>query len=237
MSIYVIGDLHLPFGENKPMDVFGEKWQGYTDKLKEDWKSKVKPEDAVILAGDFSWATYLKNTYKDFEYINSLPGKKILLKGNHDYWWTTIKSMKQYLQENGFENIDFLHNNSFCIEDKIIVGTRGWALLDSENSEKMIKRESSRLELSIKDAIQKYGEDRELICIMHYPPITKTKMKNEYTYDSKFLDVMKKYNIKKCYYGHLHSNSHKDAVEGNVEGIEFKLISGDYIEFKLEKIN
>lgn len=237
MSIYVIGDLHLPFGENKPMDVFGEKWQGHTDKLKEDWKSKVKPEDTVVLAGDFSWATYLKNTYKDFEYINELPGKKILLKGNHDYWWTTIKSMKQYLEENGFENIDFLHNNSFCIEDKIIVGTRGWALLDSENSEKMIKRESSRLELSIKDAIQKYGENKELICIMHYPPITKTKMKNEYTYDSQFLDVMKKYNIKKCYYGHLHSNSHKDAVEGNVEGIEFKLISGDYIEFKLEKIN
>lgn len=237
MSIYVIGDLHLPFGENKPMDVFGEKWQGYTDKLKEDWKSKVKPEDAVILAGDFSWATYLKNTYKDFEYINELPGKKILLKGNHDYWWTTIKSMKQYLEENEFENIDFLHNNSFCIEDKIIVGTRGWALLDSENSQKMIKRESSRLELSIKDAIEKYGEDKELICIMHYPPITKTKMKNEYTYDSQFLDVMKKYNIKKCYYGHLHSNSHKDAVEGNIEGIEFYLISGDYLEFNLKLID
>ena len=237
MSIYVIGDLHLPFGENKPMEIFGERWQGYTDKLKEDWKSKVKPEDTVILAGDFSWATYLKNTYKDFEYINELPGKKILLKGNHDYWWTTIKSMKQYLEENGFENIYFLHNNSFCIEDKIIVGTRGWALLDSENSEKMLKRESARLEFSIKDAIQKYGEDKELICVMHYPPITKTKMKNEYTYDSQFLDVMKKYNIKKCYYGHLHSNSHKDAVEGNIEGIEFYLISGDYLEFNLKLID
>ena len=237
MSIYVIGDLHLPFGENKPMEIFGERWQGYTDKLKEDWKSKVKPEDTVILAGDFSWATYLKNTYKDFEYINELPGKKILLKGNHDYWWTTIKSMKQYLEENGFENIYFLHNNSFCIEDKIIVGTRGWALLDSENSEKMLKRESARLEFSIKDAIQKYGEDKELICVMHYPPITKTKMKNEYTYDSQILDVMKKYNIKNCYYGHLHSNSHKDAVEGNIEGIEFYLISGDYLEFNLKLID
>ena len=167
MSIYVIGDLHLPFGEDKPMDIFGEKWQGYTEKLKEDWNKKVKPEDTVILAGDFSWATYLKDTYKDFEFINNLPGKKILLKGNHDYWWTTVKSMKTYLEENEFENIDFLYNNSFEIEDKIIVGTRGWALLDSENSEKMIKRESARLELSIKDAIQKYGEDKELICIMH----------------------------------------------------------------------
>lgn len=237
MSIYVIGDLHLPFGEDKPMDIFGEKWQGYTEKLKEDWKYKVKPEDTVILAGDFSWATYLKNTYKDFEYINNLPGKKILLKGNHDYWWTTVKSMKQYLEENEFQNIEFLHNNSFCIENKIIVGTRGWTLLDTENSSKMIKRESLRLELSIKDAIQKYGEDKELICIMHYPPLTKTKMKNEYTYDSEFLDVMKKYNIKKCYYGHLHGNSHKDAVEGAIEGIEFYLISGDYLEFNLKLID
>lgn len=237
MSIYVIGDLHLPFGEDKPMDIFGEKWQGYTEKLKEDWKYKVKPEDTVILAGDFSWATYLKNTYKDFEYINNLPGKKILLKGNHDYWWTTVKSMKQYLEENEFKNIEFLHNNSFCIENRIIVGTRGWALLDTENSSKMIKRESLRLELSIKDAIQKYGEDKELICIMHYPPLTKTKMKNEYTYDSEFLEVMKKYNVKKCYYGHLHGNSHKDAVEGNVEGIEFYLISGDYLEFNLKLID
>lgn len=237
MSIYVIGDLHLPFGVEKPMDIFGGKWQGYTEKLKEDWNKKVKPEDTVILAGDFSWATYLEDTYKDFEYINNLPGKKILLKGNHDYWWTTVTSMKKYLEENSFKDIDFLYNNSFCIEDKIIVGTRGWALLDSENSEKMVKREANRLELSIKDAIEKYGEDKELICIMHYPPITRTKMKNEYTYDSKFLDVMKKYNVKKCYYGHLHGKSHIDAVEGKIEGIEFTLISGDYIEFKLKMID
>jgi len=237
MSIYVIGDLHLPFGEDKPMDIFGEKWQGYTEKLKEDWKKRVKPADTVILAGDFSWATYLKDTYKDFEFINNLPGNKILLKGNHDYWWTTIKSMKEYLEENKLNNIDFLYNNSFEIENKIIVGTRGWALLDSENSEKMIKRESSRLELSIKDALQRYGEDKELICIMHYPPIIKTKMKNEYTYDSKFLEIMKKYNVKKCYYGHLHANSHKDAVEGKIEGIEFYLISGDYLEFNLKLID
>lgn len=237
MSIYVIGDLHLPFGVEKPMDIFGGKWQGYTEKLKEDWNKKVKPEDTVILAGDFSWATYLEDTYKDFEYINNLPGKKILLKGNHDYWWTTVTSMKKYLEENSFKDIDFLYNNSFCIEDKIIVGTRGWALLDSENSEKMVKREANRLELSIKDAIEKYGEDKDLICIMHYPPITRTKMKNEYTYDSKFLDVMKKYNVKKCYYGHLHGKSHIDAVEGKIEGIEFTLISGDYIEFKLKMID
>lgn len=237
MSIYVMGDLHLPFGVNKPMDVFGDGWQGYTEKIKEDWNKKVKNEDTVILAGDFSWATYLEDTYKDFEYLCALPGKKIMLKGNHDYWWTTVTSMKKYLEENNFNNIDFLYNNSFLIEDKIIVGTRGWALLDTENSRKMVKREAARLELSLKSAIEKYGEQKEIICIMHYPPVLATYMKNEYTYNSEFLDVMKKYNVKRCYYGHLHGASHKDAIEGNVEGINLKLISGDYLNFKLEKID
>ena len=237
MSIYVMGDLHLPFGVNKPMDVFGDGWQGYTEKIKEDWNKKVKNEDTVILAGDFSWATYLEDTYKDFEYLCALPGKKIMLKGNHDYWWTTITSMKKYLEENNFNNIDFLYNNSFLIEDKIIVGTRGWALLDTENSRKMVKREAARLEVSLKSAIEKYGEQKEIICIMHYPPVLATYMKNEYTYNSEFLDVMKKYNVKRCYYGHLHGTSHKDAIEGNVEGINLKLISGDYLNFKLEKID
>ena len=237
MSIYVMGDLHLPFGVNKPMDVFGDGWQGYTEKIKEDWNKKVKNEDIVILAGDFSWATYLEDTYKDFEYLCALPGKKIMLKGNHDYWWTTVTSMKKYLEENNFNNIYFLYNNSFLIEDKIIVGTRGWALLDTENSRKMVKREAARLELSLKSAIEKYGEQKEIICIMHYPPVLATYMKNEYTYNSEFLDVMKKYNVKRCYYGHLHGASHKDAIEGNVEGINLKLISGDYLNFKLEKID
>lgn len=237
MSIYVIGDLHLPFGVEKPMDIFGTGWQGYTEKIKENWNQKVKPEDTVILAGDFSWATYLEETYKDFEYLCALPGKKIMLKGNHDYWWTTVTSMKKYLEDNNFNNIDFLYNNSFLIENKIIVGTRGWTLADTENSRKMVKREAARLELSLKSAIEKYGKEKEIICIMHYPPILATYMKNEYTYNSEFLDVMKKYNVKICYYGHLHGTSHKDAIEGKIEEINFKLISGDYLKFKLEKID
>lgn len=236
MSIYIIGDLHLSFGEDKPMSIFGLNWEGHSEKLKEDWMKKVKPQDTVILAGDFSWATYLEDTYEDFSYINSLPGRKILLKGNHDYWWTTVTSMKRYLDEQKIENVDFLFNNSFEIENKIFVGTRGWSFLDSENSKKMIAREALRLELSIKSAIEQYGDTKEIIAIMHYPPISKSFMKNEYTYDSQFLDIMKKYNIKKCYYGHLHGASHKDAVEGIVEGIELKLISSDYLNFKLHEI-
>ena len=230
MSTYIIGDLHLSFGSDKPMNIFGGNWENHTEKLKEDWLKKVNQEDTVILAGDFSWATYIKDTYKDFEYINNLPGKKILLKGNHDYWWTTVTSMKNYLKENNFNNIDFLYNNSFEIEDKIIVGTRGWALNDTENSEKMINREALRLELSIKDAIEKYGKNKEIICVIHYPPISKINMKN------KFTEIMNKYNIKRCYYAHLHGNSHKEAVEGTFNEIEYKLISGDYLDFKLVKI-
>ena len=230
MSLYIIGDLHLSFGVDKPMNVFGGNWENHTEKLKEDWFSKVDQEDTVILAGDFSWATYIKDTYNDFEYINKLPGNKILLKGNHDYWWTTVTSMKNYLKENNFDKIDFLYNNSYEIDNKIIVGTRGWALNDTENSEKMINRESSRLELSIKDAIEKYGKDKEIICIIHYPPITKTNKIN------KFKELMKKYNIKRCYYAHLHGSSHKEAVEGIIDGIEYKLISGDFLDFKLVKI-
>ena len=236
MSVYIIGDLHLSFGEDKPMSIFGQNWEGHSEKIRKDWIKKVKPQDTVILAGDFSWATYLEDTYEDFSYLNELPGKKILLKGNHDYWWTTVTSMKRYLEENKIESIDFLFNNSYEIESKIFVGTRGWTLLDSENSQKMIARESARLELSIKNAIEQYGEDKEIIAIMHYPPISNSCMKNEYTYSSKFLDIMKKYNIKICYYGHLHGASHKDAIEGNVEGISFKLISADYLDFKLHEI-
>lgn len=236
MSVYIIGDLHLSFGTDKPMNIFGENWEGHTDKIKKDWNEKVQEDDTVILAGDFSWATYLEDSYNDFKYLNSLPGKKILLKGNHDYWWTTVTAMKRYLQENDINNIDFLYNNCFEIENKIFVGTRGWSFLDSENSKKMIEREAGRLELSIKTAIEKYGEDKEIIAIMHYPPISNSFMKNEYTYDSKFLDILKKYNVKKCYYGHLHGASHKDAIEGIIEDIEFKLISSDYLNFKLVKI-
>ena len=240
MSLYIIGDLHLSFSENKkeekPMNIFGNNWDGHAEKIKKDWLEKVQPEDTVILAGDFSWATYLEDTLADFYYLNELPGKKIMLKGNHDYWWATVTSMKKYLDENHINNVDFLQNNSFKIENKVIVGTRGWALQDTENSAKMINREASRLELSIKNAIEQFGENNEIICIMHYPPISRQKMKNEYLYDSKILDVMKQYNIKSCYYGHLHGKAHNEAIEGQVEGIEFKLISSDYLNFKLYKI-
>ena len=230
MSIYVIADLHLSFSQDKPMDIFGKNWENHAEKIKQDWLARVRLEDTVILPGDFSWSMYLDETDKDFEFINDLPGQKILLKGNHDYWWPTGTSMRKYIEEKNFKNIDFLYNNSYEYENKIIAGTKGWNISEEQEDIRLTKREVARLELSIKDGIQKYGEDKEIIVFMHYPPLTKNYMNTEYT------KMLKKYNIKRCYYGHLHGNSIYDAVEGKIQGIELKLVSADGLDFKLIKI-
>ena len=235
MSIWTIADLHLSFCVDKPMNIFGENWDNYEDKVKQDWLSKVKEEDTVILSGDFSWGTYLEETTADFRFINDLPGTKILLKGNHDYWWQTIKSMDKFLKENSFENIYFLHNNSYFVDNKIIVGTRGWNFdFNDSDFERIYERELIRLELSIKDGIQKYGEDKEIICFVHYPPITKNMIENGIK--SKYLEILNKYNISRLYYGHLHGASLKEAVEGNIDGVDLKLVSSDYLKFELLKV-
>ena len=234
MAIYAIGDLHLSLNKPKPMDIFGNNWENHEQKIKEDWLSKVKQEDLVVLPGDFSWETYLKDMQEDFTFLNSLPGKKILLKGNHDYWWTTIASMRDFIKENNFKNIDFLFNNSYEFENYIIAGTRGWSLTEIEN-EKMLNRECIRLELSLQDAIKNHGTNKEIIIFMHYPPIVNTNLvKNQ---ELEFIRIMKKYNVKRCYYGHLHAQSINDAIEGNYFGINFKLVSSDSLNFKLLKIN
>ena len=235
MSIWTIADLHLSFCVDKPMNIFGENWDNYEDKVKQDWLSKVKEEDTVILSGDFSWGTYLEETTADFRFINDLPGTKILLKGNHDYWWQTIKSMDKFLKENSFENIYFLHNNSYFVDNKIIVGTRGWNFdFNDSDFERIYERELIRLELSIKDGIQKYGEDKEIICFVHYPPITKNMIENGIK--SKYLEILNKYNISRLYYGHLHGASLKEAVEGNIDGVELKIVSSDYLKFELLRV-
>lgn len=234
MSIYVIADLHLSFGTNKPMHIFGDNWDNHHEKIRKNWIEVVKPEDTVILPGDFSWATYIEDAKLDFQYLNELPGNKILLKGNHDYWWTTLNKMREFLKENNFSNIDFLYNNSYLIEDKIIAGSRGWVLQDGEENRKMINRENERLKLSLKSGVENFGKEKEIIAFMHYPPIqSKNLLGNSFL---EFYRTMKQYNVKNCYYGHLHGASHKDAIEGNVEGINFHLISADYLGFKLQKL-
>ena len=234
MSIYVIGDLHLSFSTNKPMDIFGNNWENHAEKIRENWEKKVKEDDTVILPGDFSWATYLEETYKDFEFLCSLPGKKILSKGNHDYWWTTLTSMRKFLKENNFNNIDFLYNNSYLVEDKVIVGTRGWInTWKSQDNYKILKRENDRLKLSINSGKKQFGEMKEMIAFIHYPPFYKEVLIPE---EIDFIKTLKDNNISKCFYGHLHGESHKDAVEGIINGIDYKLISSDYLKFDLFEI-
>ena len=197
MSIYAISDLHLSFNTNKPMNIFG--WIDYENKIKKDWLEKVSENDLVLLPGDFSWEIKLENTYKDFEFINNLPGKKLLLKGNHDLWWGTLNKMREFLEEQKIKNIDFIYNNSYEFEGNIIAGTRGWNLSEETPEDaKIKKREVNRLELSIKDGIEKYGDNKPIIACMHYPPILKGNTNNEFT------KVLEKYNVNKCIYGHLH---------------------------------
>lgn len=233
MSVYVIGDLHLSFGKDKPMDIFGNNWENHAEKVKEKWLEKVNEDDTVILPGDFSWATYINETYEDFKFLNSLPGNKILLKGNHDYWWTTITQMNKYIKDNNFDKINFLYNNSYLVEDKIIVGTRGWTT-NNRNQEnmKILKREVARLRLSIEDSKNKFGEDKDIYCFIHFPPFYKEDVEDSIN----FIKVLKEYNVKKCFYGHLHADSHKEAIEGVVDDIEYKLVSSDYLDFELLKI-
>lgn len=234
MSIYAIGDLHLSFINNKPMDIFGENWTNHEQKIEENWKKTIKEDDLVILPGDFSWAMKLNETGKDFEFINKLPGMKVLVKGNHDYWWTTLKSMNNFICENKYKNINFLINNAYEYQNYSIVGTRGWTFGNTDNSEKMYKRELIRLENSIQYALNNYGNNNEMICAMHYPPITKQMI--EQGQKSEYLELMKKYNIKKCIYGHLHGKAHNEAIEKTIDGIELKLVSSDYLNFNLYKI-
>ena len=233
MAIYVIGDLHLSFSSDKPMNIFGENWENHYKKIKENWIKKVKSTDTVVLPGDFSWATYLEESEKDFEFLDNLSGKKILLKGNHDYWWTTVTKMKKFLEERNFKNIDFLYNNSFLIENKIIVGTRGWVTNpNSKENYKILKRENDRLKISLESGIKSFGEDKEIIAFLHYPPFYKDVVPEEID----FKRTLENYKVKKCFYGHLHSDSHKEAIEGKLNGVEYYLVSSDYLKFDLLEI-
>jgi len=232
MAIYTIGDLHLSFSENKPMSIFGDNWVKHEEKIREEWLRCVCEKDLVVLPGDFSWAMYLENTKADFAFLEQLPGKKLLLKGNHDYWWSTLTHMRNFLKEQQVSSVDFLYNNSYVFEEYIIAGTRGWSLQEAEDSAKMWNRENERLKLSLESAKRMQEEtDKEIMVFMHYPPITNYTLGHNC-----FMETMKAYGVKRCFYGHLHGASHKEAVQGIVEGIEFTLVSADYLNFSLHKI-
>ncbi len=223
MALFTIADLHLSLSVNKPMDIFNG-WDNYVERLSENWDKTVSDSDVVVIPGDISWGIDLKESRADFSFLNDLKGTKIILKGNHDYWWSTISKLNEFLKENHFDTIRFLHNNHYKYEEYGICGTRGWINENDVPADaKVLAREAGRLEASLRSAL---SEDLEPIVFLHYPPI----YGNEYNYD--ILDVMYRYNVKKCYYGHLHGKAHKYAVCGERDGIEFRLISGDFVQFK-----
>ena len=223
MALYAIGDLHLGLGAPQPMDVFGGAWVGYMDKLKEGL-SVIKPEDTTVLLGDLSWALDLPSSKADFAWINEIPGRKIILKGNHDYWWSTASKFYKLCQESGFENMFILNNNFYEYEGWAICGTRGWFFEEErsgQHDEKVFKRELLRLETSLKSA-----GDRPKMVFLHYPPRYKGYECRE------ILDILEKYEVRRCFYGHLHGGSHKLAMEGQWDGVEFRLVAADYLGFK-----
>ena len=223
MALYAIGDLHLCLGAEKPMDIFGGAWVGYMDKLKEG-VSVIGPEDTTVLLGDLSWALSLEDSKADFAWINEIPGRKIILKGNHDYWWSTASKFYKFCEENGFSDLFILNNNYYEYEGYAICGTRGWFFEEErsgEHDEKVFKRELLRLEASLKAA-----GGLPKIVFLHYPPRYKGYECQE------ILDILQRYDVRRCFYGHLHGGSHKLAMEGLWDGVEFRLVAGDYIGFK-----
>ena len=223
MALYAIADLHLSLGTDKPMDIF-RGWQDYLERLENNWRALVTDSDTVVISGDISWGMKLEDCYEDFSFLNSLPGTKILLKGNHDYWWSTKKKIEDYLQINNFDTIKILFNNSFKVDGVTIWGSRGW-YYDSETDAdiKVINREVGRLKLSLDSASDSKNTP---ILFLHYPPVYADLECEE------IMETLIAYGIKECYYGHLHGlHTHKNAVIGEYKGINMHLISCDYTNF------
>ncbi|MDD5953116.1 MAG: metallophosphoesterase [Oscillospiraceae bacterium] len=225
MSLFVIADLHLSLGSKKPMDVF-RGWENYVERLERNWRAVVTEQDTVVVAGDISWGMSLAESKADFQWLNALPGQKILLKGNHDYWWSTKTRIETFFQEEGFTSLHVLHNNAYLAQGKAICGSRGW-LYNSEKDEdiKIVNREVGRLKLSLDDAEKRFPE-AEPIVFLHYPPVYGTMACNG------ILTVLRERNIRRCYFGHIHgSQASKRAIKGEWEGIKMHLISCDYVGF------
>lgn len=222
MSLFAIGDPHLSFSCDKPMDIF-RGWDDYVSRLMKNWNSVVTENDTVVVPGDISWAMGLTNAKKDFEFLNNLNGKKIILKGNHDYWWNTMTKMSSFLNENEFDSIKILHNNAYKTGDFSVAGTRGWFYDDTcEADKKVLLREAGRLQTSINEAKKLGGE---VIVFLHYPPISATQKCDE------ILNVILENDIKRCYFGHLHGFVPTENTYLEYEGVKFSLVSADKLNF------
>ncbi len=223
MALYAIGDLHLSETVNKPMGIFGG-WENHTQKICENWRKNILAEDTVVLCGDTSWGMNLDEALADFKLIDSLNGKqKLILKGNHDYWWCSAAKMQNFFDLHGLSTLKILHNNSFEVENFRISGSRGWIFENGQaHDEKIINREATRIEASLKAAASLNGEG---ILFLHYPPLFQGQELRRY------IEIMHEYGIKRCFYGHIHGAGHKIAPKGTYHGIDFVLISADYLKF------
>ena len=226
MALYVLGDPHLSFRSQKPMDIFGGAWNGYVDKLR-DGLSVLREEDTIVLAGDISWGMSLEESTEDFAFLDAFPGRKLIVKGNHDYWWTTANKTYRFWEEHGFKTLNLLHNNCYEYGGYALCGTRGWFLDEDKNghNQKVFNRELLRLETSLKAA----GEKPKLV-FLHYPPLYQGYSCPE------ILNLLEQYQARACYYGHLHGGSHRLALEGMHGSVDYHLVAGDYLGFHPLKI-
>ncbi len=223
MSLFVLGDTHLSLSVDKPMDIF-KGWTDYIDRLKSNWNSIVDEGDSVVIPGDISWAMNFEEAKKDFRFLNDeLNGTKYILKGNHDYWWNTMRKMNAFLDENGFDKIKIIHNNAYQVEGFVLAGTRGWFYDDTAGDiDKIILREAMRLKASLTEAQKLEGE---LIAFLHYPPINENQQCKE------ILEVLYSFPVKQCFFGHLHGFVAPGCANIESNGIKFSLVSADYLRF------
>ena len=223
MALFAISDLHLSFGTDKPMDIF-QGWEGYTEKLERNWNACVKPEDTVVIAGDISWAMKLNEAEEDFRYIDRLHGHKLILKGNHDLWWSTRRKIDSFLAANGFSTISIVHNSAVRVGEVSVCGSRGWLYnAKTEEDRKIVRREVGRLDTSLRLGEELGGRP---IAFLHYPPVYDRDVCEE------ILDVLLAHHVSDCYFGHIHGNqAAKRAVFGEYRGIRMHLISCDHLSF------
>ncbi|HOP73007.1 MAG TPA: metallophosphoesterase [Thermoclostridium caenicola] len=226
MAIYALSDLHLSFGTDKPMDVFGDIWKNHAQRIRENWCRVVANDDVVLIPGDISWAINLDEAVPDFHFIESLPGTKIISKGNHDYWWSTKRKFQAFLEANGFRTIHMLHNNAYRIGDYVICGTRGWNDPGdpdfTEEDRKIFRRELERLRLSLEEGKRLGGG---IIAMLHYPPFDDAHSMND------FGALLKEYGVEVCVYGHIHGRWDEAWKDETVEGIKYALVSADFLSF------
>lgn len=231
MNIYSISDLHLDINNTKPMDIFGPVWNNYLDKIVDSWNSQVKDDDVVIMAGDYSWAMKLEEVEKDFEFLRSLNGIKIIIRGNHDYWWNSVSKVRAKLPENTYA----LQNDAIKIGEYIFCGNRGWLIPEgkqnTEENQKIYAREVIRLEMSLKAAKKLQTNNEKIVFITHYPPFNNKIETSEYT------RMLEEYGVSIVVFGHLHGYVNPKMIYNEINGVKYFLTSCDAVKNQLIKID